>query len=313
MAVPTLLRFRTYALAAAFVAFVVGVAWATRGSRAVPAPGVRAPSFTATTLAGDTVALEDYRGQVVLLNIWATWCAPCREEMPSMQRLYEDLTSRDEPFTILAVSVDAPPGLRDAGGNLGGDLQAFADELGLTFPILHDPSGAIQRIYYTTGVPESFVVDREGLIRTRIAGATEWDAPQRRAAIAALLPGGAVVDSMYLVDSYPVPDEVLPASPPLVRIRLSEVPVDGTTSIRVVDERGHAIPTGPTVQVVGQPAVFETDLDNPLPPGRYTVAWRATGQRGRAFRTLFGFVVAPNPNEPDTLKPDPEVGFIPDS
>ncbi|MDE3013867.1 MAG: redoxin domain-containing protein [Gemmatimonadota bacterium] len=290
-----LFRLRTYTLAVALVAVTAGVAWGTRGSRAFPVPGVPAPSFTATTLTGDTVTLEDYRGQVVLVNIWATWCAPCREEMPSMQRLYEDFTSRDEPFTILAVSVDAPPGQRDAGGNLGGDLKAFADELGLTFPILHDPAGAIQRIYYTTGVPESFVVDREGIIRSRIAGATEWDAPQRKAAIAALLPERAASDSVHLLNSHPASDEVLPVSPQSIPIRLSEVPMEGTTSIRVVDERGHVIPTRPIVQVEGEPAVFETELNEPLPPAPYTVVWRATGQDGRAVRALFGFVIAPSP------------------
>lgn len=198
---PVSLPWRSLVFIAPLAAVVAGAAWVTRDERAFPMPGSKAPSFTATTLAGDTVTLKDYRDQVVLVNIWATWCDPCREEMPSMQRLYEDLTSKSELFTILAVSIDAPVGLRDAGGNLGGDLKAFADELGLTFPILHDPSGEIQRIYYTTGVPESFVVDRDGIIRSRVAGATEWDAPQRRAAIAALLPDGALADSIYLVGS----------------------------------------------------------------------------------------------------------------
>lgn len=282
---------RAYALAGLVVLLVVGAAWVTRESRAFPAPGVRAPSFSATTLSGDTVQLEDYRGLVVLVNIWATWCGPCREEMPSMQRLYDEFVQRGAPFTILAVSVDAPAGRRDAGGNVGGDLAAFAEELDLTFPILHDPAGEIQRIYYTTGVPESFVVDREGVIRLRIAGATEWDAPDRKALIERLLSEGVVADTLRLLDSRPSPDEVLATSPESVEIRLSETPTAGTTSIRVVDAQGHVMPTSPTAQVDGRPTVFTTRLDGLLVPGRYTVVWRATDRDGRAVRALFGFVV----------------------
>ena len=192
---PPLSRPRADAMAGLMVLLVLGVAWTTRESRAFPGPGVRAPIFSAATLDGDTVSLDDYLGQVVLLNIWATWCPPCREEMPSMQRLYEEFRSRGEAFAILAVSIDAPAGHRDAAGNVGGDLAAFAREYGLTFPILHDPSGRVQSVFLTTGVPESFVIDREGVIRTRVAGATEWDAPQRRQAIARLLGSQLPMDS----------------------------------------------------------------------------------------------------------------------
>lgn len=90
-----------------------------------------------------------------------------------MQRLYEAI--HDEDFEILAVSIDAPRGQADAAGRPGGDLEAFAKEYGLTFPILHNPSGSIQRTYQTTGVPESFVIGRDGLIYRKVAGPTEWD------------------------------------------------------------------------------------------------------------------------------------------
>jgi peroxiredoxin len=136
-------------------------------------PGGRAPAFEATTLDGRLVSLADYEGQAVLLNIWATWCAPCRIEMPSMERLYQEL--RDEDFEIVAVSVDAPIGQTDVVGNPGGDIRAFADSLSLTFPILHDPEGRIQRIYQTTGIPESFIIGRDGLIYRKLIGPTEWD------------------------------------------------------------------------------------------------------------------------------------------
>lgn len=127
--------------------------------------GARAPDFRAVRLpGGQPASLADYRGQVILLNIWATWCLPCRVEMPSMERLWRRLAGTD--FRIVAVSIDE------------GDstvVNAFVRELGLTFDILHDRSGKIQQLYQTTGVPESFVINREGLIVKRVIGAWAWD------------------------------------------------------------------------------------------------------------------------------------------
>ena len=149
--------------------------------------GAEAPDFTFPSLKGDEVTLSDYGDHVVLLNIWATWCLPCREEMPSMQRLYDAFEGED--FEILAVSVDAPVGEVDESGYAGGDLAAFAKEFELTFPILHDPSGGIRRTYQTTGVPESFVIAKGGQILKKIAGPTEWDLPVNQELIRRLLDG----------------------------------------------------------------------------------------------------------------------------
>lgn len=165
--------------------FLVVVAWVGRQSYQPVITGAAAPSFTVTNMAGEEVTLADYRGKVVLLNVWATWCPPCKEEMPSMQRLYEEMEGTD--FEILAVSVDAPRGQEDAFGRPGGDLEAFAQEYGLTFPILHDPQGGIQRTYQTTGVPESFIVGRDGVIYKKVAGPTDWDAPVNQELIRRLL------------------------------------------------------------------------------------------------------------------------------
>jgi len=168
---------------------LVGVAWLSRGSNRPVINGSVAPAFAATTVDGDSVTLADYAGKVVLVNIWATWCGPCLTEMPSMQRLYESLEGQpgSENFEILAVSIDAPLGQRDVAGRLGGDLRAFAKNLHLTFPILHDPSGTIQRTYQTTGVPESFVVGKDGVIYKKVAGPTEWDAPDNQELVRRLL------------------------------------------------------------------------------------------------------------------------------
>lgn len=167
------------------VVAVVIVAWAGRESYQPILTGAEAPDFAATTMDGRSVHLSDYHGRVVLVSIWATWCAPCRDEMPSMEELYKDLDGTD--FEILAVSVDARMGEKDAFGRPGGDLRAFADELGLTFPILHDPAGKIQQTYQTTGVPETFLVGRDGLIYKKVAGGTDWAAPVNQELVRRLL------------------------------------------------------------------------------------------------------------------------------
>jgi cytochrome c biogenesis protein CcmG, thiol:disulfide interchange protein DsbE len=145
------------------------------------AVGVRAPDFRAVDLAtNDTVSLRKrYQGQVTLVNIWATWCVPCREEMPSMQRLYDSLGPRG--LRIAAVSIDEGDPT---------DVRNFGQELHLTFDILHDRSTRIQQTYQTTGVPESFLLDREGTIVRRIIGAHDWSSPVNRALVERLLAEG---------------------------------------------------------------------------------------------------------------------------
>ncbi len=166
-----------FVLTALLALGVVIVAWTGRDRFQMPGPGEPAPNFEAVTLDGEPVTLDNYRNQVVLLNVWATWCPPCVWEMPSMQRLYDRFEGRD--FEIVAVSVDGPQrGLAGPMGRPAGDPGAFADSLGLTFPILWDPDGGIMRQYRTNAIPESFVIGRDGLMYRRVAGATEWDHPQ---------------------------------------------------------------------------------------------------------------------------------------
>jgi peroxiredoxin len=136
-----------------------------------------APDFKVMDLAtGDTVSLEDYRGSVTLVNIWATWCLPCRDEMPSMQALYDSLAGRG--FRIAAISIDegSPE-----------EVVAFARKLGLSFDILHDRSGTVERLYQTTGVPESFLLDRRGILVKRVIGAHDWSSPANRSTVERLL------------------------------------------------------------------------------------------------------------------------------
>jgi cytochrome c biogenesis protein CcmG/thiol:disulfide interchange protein DsbE len=149
--------------------------------------GSRAPEFQSTDLRTNRPAtIADYRGKVVLLNIWATWCPPCREEMPSMERLHKKMAGTD--FRIAAVSVDGDA-FYAAEQRGPGDILAFTDQLGLTFDILHDQSGAIRRAYDIFGVPESFLIDRDGVIVKRVIGAADWDAPVNETLIRSLLDG----------------------------------------------------------------------------------------------------------------------------
>lgn len=178
---------RAYWIAGAAVVAVVAAAWFSR-NRATPVlAGYPAPDFLVSDAAGAAVTLADYRGKVLLLNVWATWCGPCEEEMPAMQRLYERFSQDD--FEIAAISIDASPGRSDALGNAGGDPVAFARERGLTFPVLLDPSGEIQRVYRTTGVPESFLIGRDGIIWKKVAGSWAWDSETAVAQVRRLVDG----------------------------------------------------------------------------------------------------------------------------
>lgn len=155
------------------LAGLVAAGWLVRDRFLPVEVGTQAPDFAARDMQGRPVALHDLRGQVVLLNIWATWCLPCREEMPSLQRLHQRLGARG--LRIVAVSVDAAPGQVSPGGERGGDVAAFVRQYGLTFTVWLNPSGEVQQIYRTTGVPESFLIDRDGNIVKKVLGGTEWD------------------------------------------------------------------------------------------------------------------------------------------
>ena len=129
--------------------------------------GRPAPDFTFPDLVGRKISLSDLRGKVVLVNIWATWCPPCRDEMPSMQKLYDRF--KGEHFEILAVSIDADG--REA-------VAPFMRKMNLTFPALLDPKEKIRGLYRITGVPESFIIDRNGILVQRIIGPLDWATPK---------------------------------------------------------------------------------------------------------------------------------------
>ena len=125
-----------------------------------------APDFTFPGLDGEMIRLSDYKGKVVLVNIWATWCPPCVDEMPSMEKLYQKF--KGENFEILAVSIDEP-GLKA--------VAPFMKKSNLTFPALIDSEGTIKAVYGITGVPESFIIDKQGILIKKIVGPVDWAAP----------------------------------------------------------------------------------------------------------------------------------------
>lgn len=141
--------------------------------------GASAPEFHAVTLGTPPLPrnVTDYRGQVVLLNLWATWCGPCEVEMPSIEALHRRLAPRG--LRVVAVSVD-DPGSEDR-------IRAFVAQRGLTFEVLNEGSGAIENAYQSPGIPSTFLIDDRGVIRLKVMGAADWDAPERRALIEAVL------------------------------------------------------------------------------------------------------------------------------
>ncbi|HEY0779097.1 MAG TPA: TlpA disulfide reductase family protein [Gemmatirosa sp.] len=177
----------------AIVALLGGGLWVasrTLGEELFPiSVGGPAPAFTANALqtaapggvaarpAAGARGLADYRGQVVLLNIWATWCGPCRAEIPSLEALYRDFGPRG--FKIVAVSVDE-------GADAPQKIREFLAPYHVTYDVLHDSAGTIQKTYQTTGVPENFVIGADGVVRKK-AYAQDWNSPENRALIGRLL------------------------------------------------------------------------------------------------------------------------------
>jgi peroxiredoxin len=152
------------------ITLIIGLAWiqisavpaaATTGG-AIPSPreGFAAPDFTLGTMNGDEVTLSNLRGQAVVINIWASWCPPCRAEMPAIQAVYEK--NRDRGLEVLAVNTTYQDSERDA--------QAFVQEYGLTFPVPMDRDGSVSRQYQLRALPSTFFVDRNGIIRKVVLG-----------------------------------------------------------------------------------------------------------------------------------------------
>ncbi len=175
---------RRVAAAIALVLTIAGLVW-TAGAGPVAAQSP-APDYAAARLEGDgSLSLSDLRGEVVLLNGWATWCQPCREEMPHLEQLQQDFGA--EGLRVVGVSIDQ--------GNASARIAQFAADTGVTFTLLHDPGNAFARTFRTSGVPETVLVGRDGTLLHRWKGPIENN-PEDRAVIESALAGTADAATM---------------------------------------------------------------------------------------------------------------------
>jgi len=151
-------------VAVALLSFVLLISCAGEQA-AKPEAGSPAPDFTLATLDGQGHRLRDLRGKVVFVNLWATWCPPCREEMPSMVRFYEGF--KDRGVEILAVSEDTD----------GEALRKFVTKYRVTFPVLRDENKRVYQLYRATGVPETHLINKRGVIEASTIGPFDWTSP----------------------------------------------------------------------------------------------------------------------------------------
>ena len=162
------------------LALALGMISGTRDSLAAdarPEEGHLAPDFALKTLDGKTVRLSDLRGKkVVLINFWATWCPPCRSEMPTMQQIYTEYKGKG--FEILAINIE--PDSKD-------EIRDFMKELRLTFPVLLDSDMKVTRTYRLIGLPVSMLIDRQGIIRSKTIGYHDWTDKESRKRVENLL------------------------------------------------------------------------------------------------------------------------------
>ena len=143
---------------------VFGIVWLQSSKYEPPKVGKAAPDFTLTDLNDKEIRLADFRGKVVFLNFWATWCKPCKEEMPSMEVLHKNFEK--DGLVVLAVSIDRVTTTRD--------IPPFLKSMNLSFPVLIDSWGKTDMPYKRMGVPETFIIDQQGVIREIVIGPRDW-------------------------------------------------------------------------------------------------------------------------------------------
>ena len=148
----------------AILVLAFGVVWLQSSKYEPLTVGKVAPDFELPDLDDKSVRLSDFRGKVIFLNFWATWCKPCREEMPSMEVLHQSL--QKDGLVVLAVSIDRVTTKKD--------IPPFVKNLNLTFPILVDSWGQTDKRYKLMGVPETYIIDQQGVLQEKIIGPRDW-------------------------------------------------------------------------------------------------------------------------------------------
>ncbi|HSB45679.1 MAG TPA: TlpA disulfide reductase family protein [Nitrospira sp.] len=157
-------RFLILVVGVAIFAAVFSIVWMQSDKYEPLEVGKEAPDFALTDLNDKPIRLSDFRGKVVFLNFWATWCKPCREEMPSMEILNKNFEK--DGLVILAVSIDRVTTTKD--------IPPFVKGMNLTFPVLIDSWGKTDKPYKRMGVPETFIIDQQGVIREIVIGPRDW-------------------------------------------------------------------------------------------------------------------------------------------
>jgi cytochrome c biogenesis protein CcmG/thiol:disulfide interchange protein DsbE len=166
---------------------VFGIVWLQSSKYEPPKIGKVAPDFALVDLDEKPIRLSDFRGKVVFLNFWATWCKPCREEMPSMEILYKNFEK--DGLIVLAVSIDRVTTTKD--------ILPFIKSMSLSFPVLVDSWGKTDMPYKRMGVPETFIIDQQGVIREIVIGPKDWTILDNLKVITSLLKTGAKTARVY--------------------------------------------------------------------------------------------------------------------
>jgi len=166
---------RTVILGIAVVVLLLvgGIWWQNRADRSTrlssgPPTGQLAPSFVLEDLTGHPLSSADFAGKVVLVNFWATWCPPCKAEMPDIEQLYREF--QDRGFEVIGVDIEEKPAT----------VRAFRDEHGLTFPLVIDPRGSVNSTYHLRGLPTSWLIDRQGILRAVWVGPLNIEKARRQ-------------------------------------------------------------------------------------------------------------------------------------
>ncbi len=179
-----------YLVAAGVVVLIIGYVIKTANITPVTV-GMVAPDFTLSTVDGKSVKLSELRGKVVMLNFWATWCKPCRQEMPSMEMMYHGFKNMaGSNFDLVAVN--------ENNVFYQGKIKPFLQKFGIDFPVPVDPMGTLDHLYKITGVPETFIIDQKGVVAEHVIGPRDWRMKDSLLTIRNLLDHGPQAPSAYL-------------------------------------------------------------------------------------------------------------------